>query len=82
MYSFLKVNELLRFYSSPLSLNLPEIKKFGEMYFELHASQVDELIMWLNGMRKRYNEGERIFSVEGQNLPIMELTQFIISCFC
>ena len=37
--------------------------KYGKMYLDLHYSEVDKLIFWVDELRERYYgiEGERIF---------------------
>ena len=64
-YSLVPISELLVFYCvsrCPGILN-SKVVKYGKMYLELHYSEVDKLIFWVDEMRERYygTEGEGIF---------------------
>lgn len=40
-----------------------KVLKYGKVYLELHNSEVDELVMWVDEMREKYFgiDGEKIF---------------------
>ena len=67
LYSLLAVNELLQFYSlcqSPHLIKSRRIEKYGKAYLELHLSEIDQLIPWVEEKRNEYHEsdGEKIFT--------------------
>ena len=64
-YSLVPTSELLLFYCAsqcPGILN-SKVMKYGKVYLDLHYSEVDKLIFWVDETRERYygTEGERIF---------------------
>ena len=67
-YSLIPLCNLLTFYCHSgskchHSLN-SKVEKYGKVYLELHMSEVDELVMWVDEMRERYFgvDGEKIFN--------------------
>ena len=85
-HAFVPVNELLYFYASFHVGDDPKfqvITKFDKDYYELHSSQIDEFILWVLDMRKRYkgSEGENIFKIGPQNLPTEETSILLLVYF-
>lgn len=85
-YSWVPVSELLLFSQFTSLHNLPEIIKFGKCYFELHVSQMDELISWAVEMRERYiSEGESVLEngiermLSSNGKALLDLSVFIIN---
>ena len=69
-YSLLAVNELLQFYClcrSPHFLKSHKLEKYGKAYLELHMSEIDQLIPWVDEMRNEYHasDSEKIFTESG-----------------
>ena len=64
-YSLVPVSELLIFYCASQCPHLlsSKVVKYGKMYLELHYSEVDKIVFWVDEMRERYygTEGEGIF---------------------
>ena len=70
-HSLVPVAELLRFYclsQCPQLLDCSKVVKFGKTYLELHKSQIDKLVMWVDETRDAYYgiEGEKIFAKAAQ----------------
>ena len=71
-YSLVPVSELLIFYCASQCRQLlsSKVDMCGRMYLELHYSEVDELVYWVDEMRERYcGMGEkRIFENAAQTM--------------
>ena len=69
-YSLVPVSELLIFYcaSQRFQLLSSMVAKYGKMYLELHYSEIDKLIYWVDEMRDKYygSEGAGIFENAAQ----------------
>lgn len=72
-YSWLPLCDLLTFYCNskcPSHLN-SKVQKFGKVYLELHTSDVDELVTWVDEMREKYFgiDGDKIFDNAALVIP-------------
>ena len=69
-YSLVPVCELLIFYCASQCSQLlrSKVVKYGNVYLELHYSEVDKLVFWVEEMREKYYglEGEEIFKDAAQ----------------
>ena len=70
-HSLVPMSEILIYYSAsqcPHLLSSKVVKKYGKVYLELHDSEVDKLVYWVDEMRERYYgmDGERIFENAAQ----------------
>ena len=81
-YSFVPVCELLLFYCVSQCPDLldSKVEKYGKQYLELHYSEVDKLVFWIDEMRDRYYgmDGENIFNNQ-PGMPWIR-TKLIIHC--
>jgi hypothetical protein len=68
--SLLPMCELLIFYcaSQRSQLLSSKVVKYGNIYLDVHYSEVDKLVFWVDEMRERYYglEGEEIFKNAAQ----------------
>lgn len=81
-YSNIPLCSLLVFYcSSKCPHHLSSmVEKYGKVYLELHMSEVDVFVMWVNDMRERYYgvDGERIFENAAQIMSTDKSTGIIL----
>ena len=64
-HSLIPMNELLYFYCAsqcPQLLECSKVVKYGKTYLELHCSQMDKLVTWVNEMR------EIFYGIDGENI--------------
>ena len=69
------MNQLLQFYCLclfPHFLKSSKVERYGTTYLELHMSEIDQLVAWVDEMRNRYyvTDGEKIFT-ESDAIQIM-----------
>jgi hypothetical protein len=73
-FSSVEVNELLNLFCLTTCSGLQKcpydiVLKFGTKYFEMHTSQIDQLVGWVSEMRGRYREeGDCIFVSGAESL--------------
>ena len=62
-YSLIPLCDLLTFYCGSKCRVGTKVLRYGKVYLELHNSEVDELIMWVDEMREKYFgfDGEKVF---------------------
>lgn len=75
-HSFVELNELLSVYClSTSNLLCTKVEKFGKIYMELQAAQMDILIEWVLELRGKYkHEGDSIFATGAQSLLTKDKT--------
>lgn len=80
-HSYVPVNELLLLFCLPQFSDLhelPRIEKFGKIYLYLKASQIDQLILWVNEMRESVSSRESTFPNAVENLWQANVTGIIV----